>query len=77
MGRNQFVRGLDCFPKHDLDTICSGNLCQHYLETVAMPEQCPSEHAHPRHYLVTDGLHQRILACAGRDYCDPKFMAPS
>ena len=76
----QPVAGLHCFPPHDYppDTLCSGELCEAWMETHNVPKSCGNEHSHSDHYWDSwEARGTGVFRCPGRQYCDPRFLEPS
>ena len=72
---NRSLPGVHCSPSHEYPptALCTDQPCQEWLEHMARPEQCASDHAHTAHYRIEA---QDITECPGREFCDPKYQEP-
>ena len=78
------VVGRDCDFPHEPPylahgALCTGPLCQGWLDRNAVVDSCVNQHAHVAHYWwavdyeLSSGTYH---SCSGRQYCDPSFMEP-
>jgi hypothetical protein len=71
------IAGWNCSPSHQYPPyeMCSGELCQEWLQRTSVPGQCDNDHAHRSHYW--GNWEGPFKDCTGRQYCSPEFYQPT